>query len=74
MVKTRNYLTHYEGSKKDIFSEEELTDINDKLEALLSVLLLNEIGASGISFDIIKKLNENEVDKRSLLSYSESNT
>lgn len=68
IVNTRNYLTHYEGSKKDIFSEDELIDINNKLEALLSVLLLSKIGASSISFDIIKKLNEDEAYKRSLSS------
>jgi len=66
IVENRNYLTHYdESNKKEIFTENELHNINRKLEALITIMLLEELGApTKLLFKIAELSSGNESYKR----------
>lgn len=70
IVATRNYLTHYDDkSKKGIFEYGDILHMNEKLNALLSILLLEQIDTpTEILFDIVHYLHKTEDHREAIRS------
>ncbi len=68
LVETRNYLTHYDDkSKEDILNDDEIYDVNKKLDALLSFLLLEQMQVPfKIQFKIIEDIQDYIAYKKSI--------
>lgn len=59
IVKTRNFYSHFKSDKSDILSIQQMYRCNDILLALITCILLNEIG---FSIDEIKEILKHDAD------------